>query len=569
MDVGLRLSMTENVSAIAPKVSDSLRGISEAGEDMKDALELGDLEEKYKSFAERVDKLHDLQKEGERKTTQQALAGRARGVQTPLGRAPETMMKTTAGAVQRVGATGDVTEAAPGILETIKGMLSAAGPAGMVAGAVVGVAAAGGLIANALSKQFEKVMPEMMDLTAIMGEFGSTAKETGDSFVTTMKEASGAASRFGYSLEVGAGVMRTFAEVAGVGRGEAAAGAGRVMAYARGMGVAPSALGRAEALGRRFGQPETLGYAYGGLQAAGMGVGQYTEFLNATLNIFEEGISRGIVKVIPEIATTQAWMGQMGEAYQGQYGLALYKKLQGATAGATSLQAERDVVLYRAAKRALGGEAGELEIMKFLEAGPNQELMQAVGEIVERTTEGVMIDSVRMMRTLFGVSYTQAIDLVELLKSGKFLEAVNIIEPEDAVSRGKDLLTAQEEIRLNMAIVGAEILPMKEAMVSSAGSLVEILKEIAVETEEEREIKEIREAEREAEVLERARTMRGRGGGGGAAEDIAERVRTEEETVKSDTKDLVEAIRGNIKSTTDLTEELKKGTEFEVVPPGM
>jgi len=207
--------------------------------------------------------------------------------------------------------------------------------------------------------------------------------------------------------------------------------------------------------------------------------------------------------------------------------------------------------------------------MKFLEAGPNQELMQAVGEIVERTTEGVMIDSVRMMRTLFGVSYTQAIDLVELLKSGKFLEAVNVIEPEDAVSRGKDLLTAQEEIRLNMAIVGAEILPMKEAMVSSAGTLVEILKEIAVETEEEREIKEIREAERETEVLERARTMRGRGGGPGAAEDIAERARTEEETVKSDTKDLVEAIRGNIKSVEDLTEELKKGTEFEVVPPGM
>jgi len=568
-DVGIRLTMTENASSIAPKISESLRGISQAGEDMKEALELGDLEEKYKSFADRVDKLHDVQKEGERITSQQALAGRARGAQAPIGRAPEEIMKTTAGAVQRVGGTGDVTEAGPGILEQLKKMLSAAGPVGMAAGAVVGVTAAGALIANALAKQFEKVMPEMMDLTAIMGELGSTSKETSDSFKATMEEASGAASRFGYSLEVGAGVMRTFAEVAGVGRGEAAAGAGRVMEYARGMGISPGALGRAGALGARFGQQETLGYAYGGLQAAGMGKGQYQEFLNATLNIFEEGLSRGIVKAIPEIATTQAWIGQMGEQYQGQYGLNLYKKMEGTMAGATGLQAEKDVVLYRAAQRALGGEAGELEVMKSLERGPNQSFMKAVGEIVKETTGGVMIDSVRMLKSIFGVGYTQASDLAELLKSGKFMEAVKIVEPPDAVSREKDLLTAQEDMRENIRIVGAEIVPMKVAMVESAGTLVEILKNIAVEDEEEKIRRETRETEAMAEVLERAPRMRGRGGGPGAAEDIAERSRIGEETIDSDMKDLTEAVRENTKSVQDLDEEMKKGTEFEVVPPGM
>ncbi|KKM68284.1 hypothetical protein LCGC14_1462490, partial [marine sediment metagenome] len=35
-DVGIRMTMTENVSSIAPKISESLRGISQAGEDMTD-----------------------------------------------------------------------------------------------------------------------------------------------------------------------------------------------------------------------------------------------------------------------------------------------------------------------------------------------------------------------------------------------------------------------------------------------------------------------------------------------------------------------------------------------------
>ena len=42
-DVGINLKMTETVSSVAPKVSESLRNISQAGQDMNDALQLGDL----------------------------------------------------------------------------------------------------------------------------------------------------------------------------------------------------------------------------------------------------------------------------------------------------------------------------------------------------------------------------------------------------------------------------------------------------------------------------------------------------------------------------------------------
>lgn len=563
-DVGIRLTMTENASSIAPKISESLRGISQAGEDMKEALELGDLEEKYKSFADRVDKLHDVQKESQRITTQQALAGRARGVQAPIGRVPEEIMKTTAGAVQRVGATGDVTEAAPGILGTIKGMLSAAGPAEMIAGAAIGVTAAGGLIANALSKQYEKVMPEMMDLTAIMGELGGTVKETSDSFGTTMKEASSAASKFGYSLEVGAGVMRTFAEVAGVGRGEAAAGAGGVMAYARGMGVTPGALARIQAMGTRFGQGNVLGAGLGGLEAAGMGRGQYTEFLNATLNIFEEGLSRGIVKGWTDITATQAWIANLGDAFKGQYGLNLYRKMEGAVTGATALENETNVVIYRAVKRLLGGKANYLDVLKEMETEMTEEKFTAIIEEIRGYTGGIRVDMVEWIRSIFGTSVTTTEKLLDAFESGNLKVAIKELKAPVADSPELKLLGVQEEIREKLREVGKEILPMKAGIIKSAEFLIKIFHNIAVEDEEERTRRETREAENISEVLERAPTMRGRGGGRAAAENIIIRPRTGEETIESEsTKDLIEAIKNNMKSTQDLTEEMKKPTEIE------
>jgi len=59
----------------------------------------------------------------------------------------------------------------------------------------------------------------------------------------------------------------------------------------------------------------------------------------------------------------------------------------------------------------------------------------------------------------------------------------------------------------------------------------------------------------------------------GGAEDIAAHPRTAEEIIESELIDsinkLAEVMDKNEKSAKDLTEEYKKGTEFEVVPPGM
>jgi len=467
-EVGIRMTMTENVSSIAPKISESLRGISQAGEDMTDALQLGDLEEKYKSFAERIDKIRDMQQAKQGEVSREVAPAR---VSKGAGMArPEQIMRGAGGVAQTLGATGDVTAAAPGIATVLKGVLGALGPIGMA----IGAAAGGLMITNVLSKQYEKVLPEIMALTAAFGELGETSKETSQSFRETMKGMGETAAEFGYSLEVGMQVAKTMAEVAGVGRAGAKEGVTDVLAYARGMGVAPGALARPRAIGERFGQEEVLGIARGGLMASGMGRGQYQEFLNAMLGVFEDGLSRGITRGFAGIATTQAWISQMGEAYKGQYGLSFYRKLEGATVGAPSLQSERDVILYRAAKIA-SGEESYIGVAKYLEKGPTQELMAAVGEIVKGMTGEVNQDMILWLRNLYGITITQAEDLANLLKEGKFLEAVGVVEAPDAASKEKDILTLQQEMVNRLTKIGTYAMYTKEGMMSAADSLLKLL----------------------------------------------------------------------------------------------
>ena len=59
-DVGINLTMTENISSLAPKMVDSLRSMGQAGQDMQDAMDLGDLEAQYKSFSDRQREIRTL-----------------------------------------------------------------------------------------------------------------------------------------------------------------------------------------------------------------------------------------------------------------------------------------------------------------------------------------------------------------------------------------------------------------------------------------------------------------------------------------------------------------------------
>ncbi len=145
-DVGIRMTMTENVSSVAPQVSSALREISRVGGDMQEALDLGDLEQKYKQFADRVDRIYDVQKTNREAASQDT---RAAGQQQSanlqqMARMPANVGNMAGRSFSRLGSTGDVADVAPDVLGSL-------GIAGGTAGAVIAVIGALAFGGNALS----------------------------------------------------------------------------------------------------------------------------------------------------------------------------------------------------------------------------------------------------------------------------------------------------------------------------------------------------------------------------------------------------------------------------------
>jgi len=280
--------------------------------------------------------------------------------------------------------------------------------------------------------------------------------------------------------------------MAGAGMGRTAAGvaAGDVYGYGRQFGVSPEALMGARALGGRFGQADVLGYAAGGLQASGMAPGQYREFLNATMNIFEEGLSRGIVKGWDQIATTQTWIAQLGDAFKGQYGLNLYRKMEQAASGATALQTEQDIMMFRAArdvmkamtKEQLGGLDPDYyqDVMQYLERGMSPQLWEAWKE---RATaygggKGYFAEQIRAQ---LGINYTTAIGMTTMTG----VEATKKMKADETDSWQKTLLQTQATIKLKIIDIASDVAKGKANMLEGAGYIVDTIKRLSTYREAE------------------------------------------------------------------------------------
>ncbi len=484
-EVGLRISATENVSSIAPKVTDSLRTIAKAGEEIQKALDLGDIEEQYKRFAEREERIYDQQRTRQAEIGtrtpdyQPAVAGRA-GLPAISG-GVTAALRTGGRTVQVLGAGGDVVGAAPDVLGTLGKTFEGIPAVGKV---IAGIAAVAGGIAfagNALAKQYEKVMEPIMGLTASLGRLGETSEETSRNFGRTMDEVGDKAAEFGMSLEKGIDIFGTLAWVSGVTGEGLGPAAGRVMEYARGFGADPGLLSRYMGMGLRFGQQgNLLGLAAGGLQQAGMGRAQYEEYLQATLKIFEEGLSKGIVKGFEDIELMQTWMAELGDAFKGQYGVGLYQQMSSAFAGATALQREGDVLLYRGAMRALrteGKPVGVLDIMERMEKGPSKTMMEETVGLIRELTGGKEFDAVQMIKEAFNINTIKARAIWRAREKGG--EAMIAALPSGWTAMAETpevrLLTAQNAIMGEIRDSAKELIPIKAGIVEGAGSIVETL----------------------------------------------------------------------------------------------
>ncbi len=166
--------------------------------------------------------------------------------------------------------------------------------------------------------------------------------------------------------------------------------------------------------------------ALGTMAAGGVPKAFFQEFLDSTLTIFEEGLSRGVIKGFEEVNEMQARIARMGPQFQGQYGLRAYRGMETAVAGATALQSEKDVIIFRAARRKLEAEGAPtdyISVQKEVEKGVNQQLMEYIIADVNRMSGGITPDAIELLRTVIsGMTYTSAEATLAEFGGGKRVE---------------------------------------------------------------------------------------------------------------------------------------------------
>lgn len=481
-DVGIRLSMTENVSAMSPKVSSALRDISAAGEDMKAALQLGDLEEKYRQFAERVDKLHDTQQVNKQQQQDASRQQREEERQSQqnlqrLSALPTQVVGGVGGAATRAGG-GDVAGAGAGLFGMMQGMLKMLGPVGIA----ISTAGAGLFAGAAIEQQYEKQLPGIMALSAALGRLSDEVGTAGMTFKNTMQEVADTGAEFGLSLEASIPIFQQFARAGGTREQYVE----RAMEYGAGYGADPATLAGFLGTFQRFGgRGNILGTVAGGLEQSGMGAGRYQEFLESTLAIFEEGLSRGVSKGFEDIVTTQSWLAQLGEVFTGQTGLNTYRKLESATAGATALSREQDIILFRAAREAIGKDASYIDVMKQLEVGIDATIFENVRrQVMEMSTSPA--DQIESMRSIFGVGY----DVAEKLMNLPSTAAAALVKKAPSIeSKELDVMEAQYKIAQDIRNMGAQLIGAKGTIMQAAEYVIGGLGDI-LDKREERELKQ-------------------------------------------------------------------------------
>ena len=445
--IGIDISMTENVSQAAGNAGRSVDQLRERIATLNNELSPDKARQYFNAMNQQAQERQ--QRQGQSNIIQfLAVAGNA--------------SRRLGGTVSGLGATGDAGQAVGSAAEGAGSLLRGVGGA-------VGVAAGGTLLAagaavaglNAMTKPYEGVMEEVMDLTMQLGEYGETAVEQSRKFVDTMDRASEAGTRFGYRLEETMGIMSSLAERGA--SGDVAGLAGYTMQFARGYGMDQGALAGFVGTGARFGQRNSLEGIAGMLNRQNMSPARFGEMMNAQLGIFEDALSRGVIKGFDEIGSLQNMFASGGELFRGELGAQRIRQIDNVVAGATSMGREEDVLLYRAA-RTLGSEdESYIDTMKRLEGGVTGDMFGAIRSQVENMSGGNQSQMIEMLRSVFNVNYTTAEALLGMSEE----DAVNELAeaPDTTETYEVRLLRSQEKIREHVRLISQTLIDQK-AMLS-------------------------------------------------------------------------------------------------------
>jgi len=371
-----------------------------------------------------------------------------------------------------------------------------------VGAAVIGL----GFAANKLSEQWERQIPQAMELTAVLGGLTGDYRKNSEAFQESFNRAGSAASRFGFKLEEGMATVEQLGKLGVTGRNLAAYGAAsRVFEFERGTGANRESLMQAEGYAGRYGLGHNaLGYALGGTKAQGLETAQFQEYLNASLRIFEEGLSRGVIKGFGEITRTQNFIALLGNGsplWKGEQGLQRYQAMnQNFTS--TSFQSEYDVIRFQATRAVMDEAAkrefkddkegawstykqygdsskdGYLATQRAREGGLTPEIFTETMKILKSQVAGGSYSNMtEAVVKAFGVNYTAAKDVIEAFDKGAYKGAIAKIEaPASAASPEMKLETTLQEIQRGLANAGSAVLPGKaEVMAVLNGILAGIV----------------------------------------------------------------------------------------------
>jgi len=490
--VGIQIDVRENASVVGPRVAQVFEQIGREGEQagiaLQRAFDFSQAETQMERFAEKVDRLYET-KFGRQRELQlrylelrnQALEQRLEGTRgaTVQHRLLPTVVRTGTVAAE-LGETGNVVPAGATVLESLRGMVEKAGLPGKIAATIAAVVGVGGVVIDQLSKVYEAFVPAIMDATAALGDMGKSASENAAAFRTNLDKAAGAATKFGYSIETGVQVMGQLAR-GGVG----AEAIPNVLAYARGYGVAPTALIQAQILASRFrGGENVLGLAAGGVQVQGIGPGRYEEYITALTSAMEDAVQKGVARSFEDISATLNFFARLGPMWQGGVGAQKVFGLGQAVAGATGLQRETDVLLYRAARAEVGKVKGVydyIDVMQEMEKGMTVGLFQQIYKQMQQLTGGNRAQMIELLRQTFGINYTMAASLFQAGATGgpRLEQLVAKLPPPSAESPELKLIQAQNDLRMVIIRTGESLLNAKAELVSAARDLVVWLSKVA------------------------------------------------------------------------------------------
>lgn len=477
--IGIDVSMRENVSQAAGSAGRSVDELRERIAALNREMSPDKASEFFNAMNQQAAE-RNQRRESER-FTQGGIAAPA----TAFGRE----VRTAGGAFNRMG-QGDATagvEEVSGLLGRVLGS-GALGAAGGVATALAAVGTAKFVGTELAARPYENVMGTGMDLAMQLGEYGDGVQDQSRKFIESLDRASESAARFGYRMQDAAGIMTDLAQSGA--RGDIDGLTQQALRFGRGFGIDPDALSGFAGRASRFGDQNALGRVAGTLAYTGMGPARFQEVMGVQSRVFEEALSKGVIRGFDEIAQMQAMVGQAGEVYQGAEGERIIRSMDAAVRSAPGLNRDMDALLLEAGRNVYGKDLPYHELAMMMEQGMNPELFGEVQRLTGVYGGGSTMGQINYLRQLFGEDQLSVTDAYRMMgmdpeAGSAFVDQLSA-PPEEIMSTYEvRSLQAQEDIRAAVNRMSFTFQDDKARQTEMVAGVVNGLQERLFNTEDE------------------------------------------------------------------------------------